>query len=546
MADEFSTYYADLLDGTYDCVDRIVLNAYFRLGQSPGGFRTWWRRLEGSDATLDNNHLMRMAGRLSRRVRAHAKAHQIPVIDCERGERKHDLAEQYLPKDPHFVGTFLILVGRAPSPVWDVVRSKSGTIISLARKTPMPYVNHYSFHIMDPEWGHITIKLCGHPPFGAQIMLNGHEYVACQAKQEGLAFTKEGNCFTEISDAVHLAQVADTLCSPDIVGRLTQVCERWMYSACVCFALDLAEQDKTGFHYDYSVYQGEYSRNLLFMRGSELEQVFQSVVERTRLPLDVKTLKTILGTKRRPFRHRGQTAAACEVVVERPTYDLTVFKLHFGKITVKLYTKGEHVLRAEVIVHNATALPCGRSLPKFAEIVTRLKGILERFLNVLRGIDGMWISNAQWDDLHLSSQVGQARVGGVDINKPRMRAVIEAVIALAPAPSGFSSSDLASKVQAATHMPYTPRQAAYDLKKLRGKNVVNKIGTSRHYQIVPDGLQAMATLLVLRDKVIQPVLAGVGKPRRGPKPKHQSPIDAHYETIRVEMRNLFQTIGIAA
>jgi hypothetical protein len=42
--------------------DRIVLNAYFRMGHDPGGFRSWWRALSGSDETLDNTDLMRMAG----------------------------------------------------------------------------------------------------------------------------------------------------------------------------------------------------------------------------------------------------------------------------------------------------------------------------------------------------------------------------------------------------------------------------------------------------------------------------------------------------
>jgi hypothetical protein len=32
MADSLSDRYADLLTGSYDCVDRIVLNAYFRMG----------------------------------------------------------------------------------------------------------------------------------------------------------------------------------------------------------------------------------------------------------------------------------------------------------------------------------------------------------------------------------------------------------------------------------------------------------------------------------------------------------------------------------
>ena len=541
--DEYSDYYADLLENTYDCVDRIVLNAYHRMGQRAGGFRTWWRQLMGSDDDLDNTHLMRMAGRFSRRVRVHAQAHQIPLVDCAPGERKHELAEDYLPKDANFTGVFLILVARAPAPVWDAQCSQSGKIVNLARK--YPYVNHYSFHILDSDWGHVTIKMSGHPPFGAQIILNGHEYVACQARKEGIQFTQDGNCFTQISDSTRLAQIADTLSSPDSIGRLSQVCERWIYSACLCFGLDLVEQEKTHFHYDYSIYQEEYSRNLLFWRGSELEQVFQGTIDRTRNLLDVKTLKTIFGTKRRPFRHQGHKAPRCEVVVERPAYDLTVFKLHFGKITAKMYTKGERVLRIEIVVHNTKELHCGRSLPKFSEIVLHLKAILNRFLNALRCMDLAAISEDSLDDWSKPSQVGQTRVGGVDINQPRMRAVLEAVIGLAAAPQGFRSADLAEKIQHSAVQDYTPRQAAYDLKKLRGKNLVRKIDNSRRYEPVPEGLQTMTALFVLREKVIKPVLAGAGKLRRGPKLKHQSQVDIHYANIQTEMRNLFQTIGIA-
>jgi hypothetical protein len=55
----------------------------------------------------------------------------------------------------------------------------------------MPYVNHYSFHILDAEWGHITIKISGHPPFPAQIMLNGHEYVAGACSGAGRSQTRK-------------------------------------------------------------------------------------------------------------------------------------------------------------------------------------------------------------------------------------------------------------------------------------------------------------------------------------------------------------------
>ena len=47
MADVLSESLKDLLDGQYDCVDRIVLRAYNRFCTSPGGFRTFWRQLDG-------------------------------------------------------------------------------------------------------------------------------------------------------------------------------------------------------------------------------------------------------------------------------------------------------------------------------------------------------------------------------------------------------------------------------------------------------------------------------------------------------------------
>lgn len=59
MNDDSNARYGNLLTGSYGCVDRIVLNAYFSLGHSPGGFRVWWRRLHaGSEEQLDNAHLM--------------------------------------------------------------------------------------------------------------------------------------------------------------------------------------------------------------------------------------------------------------------------------------------------------------------------------------------------------------------------------------------------------------------------------------------------------------------------------------------------------
>jgi hypothetical protein len=93
---------------------------------------------------------------------------------------------------------------------------------------------------------------------------------------------------------------------------------------------------------------------------------------------------------------------------------------------------------------------------------------------------------------------------------------------------------------------YGPRRAAYDLKKLRGKGMVNKIGLSRRYEPIPEGLRAMTALLVLREKVIRPLLAASSRPEVDAKLNNPTPIDQHYETLRLGMRGLFNAWGIAA
>ncbi|NOX54438.1 MAG: hypothetical protein GXP27_08345 [Planctomycetes bacterium] len=127
--DPFRERYEGLLEGTYDCVDRIVLDGYCRFLQSSGGFRTGWRQLPGTDENLDNAHLMRFA----RRVRAAAKQRGIPIIEKSREDRMHEIAEGYRPADPEQKGVFCMTVPRAPNSVWGVVGTKN-----LVRKTPSP------------------------------------------------------------------------------------------------------------------------------------------------------------------------------------------------------------------------------------------------------------------------------------------------------------------------------------------------------------------------------------------------------------------------
>jgi hypothetical protein len=249
--------------------------------------------------------------------------------------------------------------------------------------------------------------------------------------------------------------------------------------------------------------------------------------------------------KKRPAGTAGP-APKLAVVIERPAYDLTLFKVRFGLLTLKGYTKGERVLRSEAIVHNTQALKTGRTLDKFPEIAARLAGLAGRFCTMPDCVDAGFIPGGLLDELPLPSQPGATRVGGIDVNKPRSRAVPAAALALAIAPGGFTVAGFAAKVRDMTGQAgYTIRNAACDLRKLRGKHPASKPGRTRRYLISPGAARIISALLTLREDVIAPLLAGIADPRIRRTPRHRTDIDRHYQALRLEMMALFADIGIA-
>jgi hypothetical protein len=201
----------------------------------------------------------------------------------------------------------------------------------------------------------------------------------------------------------------------------------------------------------------------------------------------------------------------------------------------------------EAIVHNTKQLGCGRVLQRFPEIVGRLAAMVDRFTTMLDCVDVGFVPDDVLDQLPASSQLGATSVGGVDVNKARTRAALAAVLASAVAPEGFTVAQFTAKVhtmtgQTAAH--YTIRQGAYDLRKLRGKQLVFKPGRSRRYHVPESAARTIAALLTIRDKVIAPLLAGVRIPRRARPPTTLTPLDRDYQELQTGMQTLFRDLGI--
>jgi len=298
--------------------------------------------------------------------------------------------------------------------------------------------------------------------------------------------------------------------------------------------------------YDFSIYQVEYSRNLLFKRGRFLDQVYQGIINLTRPNLDIPRLKTMFGAKKRPYqtvKRRASRSSALEVCIERPDYNLTIFKIHFGKLTVKLYDKGERTLRAEVVVHNVKELRCKRSVSNFKEIVGKLQTIMNDFMNNLLHLHHSMIDN-QLNLNQLAKPVlkGKTRLAGINLTQKRMTDVLQTVLALSLQPKGYAAKDLSQKMQQIGWEDYSPRMAAYDLKKLRAKEFVTK-ASARKYQNTPMGIQNITALLALTQQHIPHTLAII-KNSKSLDAKELSQLEQRHFNINKEVVALNAIYGI--
>jgi hypothetical protein len=147
--------------------------------------------------------------------------------------------------------------------------------------------------------------------------------------------------------------------------------------------------------------------------------------------------------------------------------------------------------------------------------------MLVRFLGTVQAAHLAFLDEGAFERWSKPTQRGTRRLAGIDLK-----------------------AEAVQQRAAPSTKAYTSRNAAYDLAKLSGKKLVHRVKGSRRYKADTSGVRAMCAYLVLRDKVIKPLLAGVVRPFVR-APKVQAPIDQHYVRLREELNRTFETIGLA-
>jgi hypothetical protein len=94
---------------------------------------------------------------------------------------------------------------------------------------------------------------------------------------------------------------------------------------------------------------------------------------------------------------------------------------------------------------------------------------------------------------------------------------------------------------------YSLASLRYDLSKLRGKRLVEKLPHSRRYRLLPSGYSVSLVFLKLFERSYAPLTAGLLRPVPGDcqlEQQRRSQIDRLYQRVVDDLDKLMQAVGL--
>ncbi len=165
-----------------------------------------------------------MSQRFVAAIERFVAAQGVDLVTFEKGQRKDDVAQQYLEAFAREEGVLFVGKAQEKASVFRTEKRRDAqgkTYPWIIRSTAM--VNHYYVYILDRDFGPLFIKFCSYFPYPAKLCLNGHEWLKRQLTQRGIPFEPLDNGIRSSDQAGRVQRIADTLRRRQDRRRLSQM-----------------------------------------------------------------------------------------------------------------------------------------------------------------------------------------------------------------------------------------------------------------------------------------------------------------------------------
>ncbi len=482
-----------------ECVDRVYLNGYVPTLQTTGALVYFLERHRGE--LIASPALLGQIGQtFVAAVEAFARAHDIPVVRFQKGQRKDDVVARYRQKFQAREGVVVIGVAQEQVSSFKARKETLGKHVRFQFSRQSVFVKVYYFYVQDAEFGPAFIKVATYMPYPVKVCLNGHEWAKQQLRQAGVAFEALDNGFRSCADPERLQTVCQQL-GPEPVQAFFN---KWV--ARLPWPLTAADR-QAGYHHRLSIWQMEVSRTHVFTRPVRGREFFEQLIREN---LDLgrpDRVQLVFG--RRVYR-TTPSRFVTRVIQAGVQPNLHLTYKHSG---VKQYFKENRALRTETTINNPQDFGVGKGLPNWRYLRQLAAAIIQRLLETERVSQDCLLSAKSFARVSepTTTDAGQ-RAPGLRFGQPRVMALFAALSRFAPSLNGFRHADVREIVPALLGIApeaYTTSQMSYDLRRLRLKGLISRIDGKHVYILTTYGRKVVYLMTKLQQRIFDVASAAI-------------------------------------
>jgi hypothetical protein len=533
----FASHHSKSIRFGYSCFDRIILQGMIPMFQhsKQGGTIVWFLRTHRQTEYPSRAYFARLANDYRDWVVGHSLKSGIPIIEPDKDCRREEWVEPYYQQLKGQPGIAVILKCRESERI-AVYLEKTHRLAVDQR-----CVNHYYFYVNDAQCGRMWLRICPYFPFNIRVWMNGHNWLACRLRQEGIAFEQRDNLFVDCANPERLQQLADAFSAEDIRSRV----ESWL-AGLIPFFSDSEQQQ--GYRHRLYMAQMEYCNNLLFHQKDCLERLFDRLMDANRTMGHPDKLRIVFA--RPHFQPDTRTGEILLKITKRRTPVITSL---FKQTSVKQYVSQSVGLRTESTSYQLRDLSIKKNIDNLPAARQILGTANERYLEVQQDVLGSYIDRGQLQQLRRPTVSPEGRrVPGMRVDDPRLMAVLQAIICFAylTGRGRFRTKELLPDIHKATgNLECKLSQLRYDLGKLRGKGLLVRQPGTQWYQVTCDGYRLAILYLKLYQRIYAPLTAGICAPDRADNlvlSQRRTKLDRLYAAVDDALQKLADHVGLAA
>ena len=520
---------------SYECFDRILLNAIIQILQYPASVVGFLKDKRGL-STITPSYFKAVSTDYHRFVQDLAQQRGLQIVEPPKGVRRDEWVEPFYQQLRGQPGIAVILKSRENARI-AVSYPRQGHHVELCNR----FVWQYYFYLQDPDFGRMFLRLCPYFPFNARVCLNGHEWLACRLREEGIHFLQCGNAFRTCADPKRLQELADQFAPQHLLACV----HRWLGQLVPYFS---ASERRLGFGYRLFVSQVEYCTNLVFEGRAALDRLHERLLDLNRAIGAPDKVAVVFGR-----RITKQSDAGLKTQILDHGLGNPVIRSEYKSSSSKQYVRDHLVLRTETTSYHTPDLKVAKNVEHLPQLRQVMSAGNDRYLQVQQDVLETFVDRGQMERLRQATvSPSGRRTPGLKLDDPRLLAVLQALTCFAYlAGTGcFRTSDLhqaAAEALGKTTDTYRLGQLRYDLAKLRAKGLVERVAGTQTYRLPSQGYRIAILFLKLFHRIYAPLTAGT----LGPVPEdsrlpaeRRSQLVRLYAAVDRALCQLFEHVGV--